>query len=139
MKYNKEIDALMTERFGRDRIIALATVDSGVPCVRYVNAYYENGAFYVITHALSGKMRQIAQCPAVAIAGDWFNAQGEGVNLGYFGKAENRSIADKLRQVFREWIDNGHNDFNDENTVILSVKLHSGVLFSHGTRYDVEF
>lgn len=139
MKYNQETDALMTERFGRDQVIALATVDGGAPCVRYVNAYYENGAFYVITHALSGKMRQIARCPAVAVAGDWFNARGEGINLGYFGKAENRPIADKLRQVFREWIDNGHNDFGDENTVILCLKLHSGVLFSHGTRYDVEF
>ena len=139
MKYNKEIGAIMTERFGRDRIIALATVSGGLPCVRNVDAYYENGAFYVITHARSGKMRQIAQCSAVAVAGEWFTAQGEGLNLGYFGKEENRPIADKLTRAFAEWIHNGHNDFDDENTVILCVKLHSATLFSNGVRYDVEF
>ena len=139
MKYCKEIDQIMAERFGRDSIIALATVDGSVPHVRNVNAYYENGAFYVITHALSGKMRQIAKRPAAAVAGEWFTAQGEGENLGYFGREENRWIAEKLRRVFVEWIDNGHNDFDDENTVILRVKLHSGTLFSHGVRYDVEF
>lgn len=45
----------MTERFGKNIIIALATVENEVPYVRYVNAYYEKGAFYIITHALSNK------------------------------------------------------------------------------------
>lgn len=40
----------MTERFGKDNIIALATVDNGIPYVRYVDAYYENGAFYMIAY-----------------------------------------------------------------------------------------
>ena len=45
----------MSERFGKDTIIALATVENEVHFVRYVNAYYENGAFYIITYALSIK------------------------------------------------------------------------------------
>ena len=49
----------MIERFGKDTVIALATVEGGVPYVRSVNAYYENGAFYIITYALSNKMKQI--------------------------------------------------------------------------------
>ena len=84
-------------------------------------------------------MNQIRQNAEVAIAGEWFTARGKGVNLGYFGKEENRDIADKLRKVFAEWIDNGHNDFSDENTIILCVKLTEGLLFYHGTRYDIEF
>lgn len=60
-------------------------------------------------------------------------------DLGYFGKEENREIADKLRLVFGEWIDNGHNDFEDENTIILCIKLVDGVLLSHGTAYNIEF
>ena len=49
---------MMDERFGQDSIIAVATVKDGEPYVRNVNGYYENGAFYVITYALSEKMKQ---------------------------------------------------------------------------------
>ena len=69
--------------------------------------------------------------------GEWFTAHGKGITLGYFGKEENRRIAEKLREVFSEWIDNGHNDFSDENTIILCVELTDGLLFSHGTRYEI--
>ena len=131
--------AIMQERFGKDNIIALATIGNNIPYVRYVNAYYEDGAFYIITYGLSNKMKQIAQNPTVSIAGDWFTAQGKGVSLGYFGKAENAELAEKLRSAFAEWIDNGHNNFADENTCILKVELTEGVLFSQGKRYHIDF
>lgn len=130
---------IMEERFGKDNVIALATVGDGEPYVRYVNAYYEDGAFYIITYALSNKMRQLEQNQTVSIAGDWFTAKGKGVSLGYFGKPENADMAAKLREVFAEWIDNGHNNFADENTIILKVELIEGVLFSQGKRYHVDF
>ena len=133
---SQEAGKIMADRFGKDSIIALATVDKGVPYVRYVDAYYENGAFYTITHALSGKMKQISDNAAVAIAGEWFTGHGKGINLGYFGKSENREIAEKLKTAFSPWIGNGHNNFENENTVILCVKLTDGVLFSQGTRYE---
>lgn len=136
IKLEQEVEEIMKERFGKDTIIALATTEKGVPYVRSVDAYYENGAFYIITYALSNKMRQIAENPVVAIAGDWFTAHGKGINLGYFGKEENSLIAGKLRNAFAEWIDNGHNNFEDENTIILCVELTDGVLLSHGTRYE---
>lgn len=130
---------IMTERFGKDNVIALATTCDNVPYVRYVNAYYEDSAFYIITYALSNKMKQIQQNATVSIAGDWFTAQGIGGNLGYFGKPENMALATKLRSAFAEWIDNGHNNFADENTCILKVELAEGVLFSHGKRYHIDF
>lgn len=138
-KLNDESKKLMEERFGTDSIIALATMDQERPHVRYVNAHYEDGAFYVITYGLSDKMKQIEKIADVAIAGDWFIAHGRGVNLGYFGKEENAEIAQKLRTAFAAWIDNGHNNFSDRNTCILCVRLTDGVLFSHGTRYDIDF
>ncbi|MBE5801600.1 MAG: pyridoxamine 5'-phosphate oxidase family protein [Clostridiales bacterium] len=134
-----EAAKIMKERFGKDSLIALATTEGGMPSVRMVNAYYEDGMFYVITYGCSGKMKQIEKNPAVAIAGDWFTAHGRGINLGYFGKSENQEIAGKLRAAFHCWIDNGHNDFADENTCILCIRLTDGVLFSHGTRYDIDF
>lgn len=138
-KLTKEAEAIMAERFGKDSIIALATVKDGKPYVRNVNAYYENGAFYIITYGLSDKMKQIQKNPLVAIAGEWFTAHGEGKNLGYFGTNKNTDIAEKLKKVFSEWIDNGHNDFSDENTCILRIGLTDGLLLSHGTRYEIDF
>ena len=130
---------IMNERFGKDNVISLATSADNVPYVRYVNAYYENGAFYIITYALSNKMRQIEKNPTVALAGDWFTATGKGVNLGWFGRTENKELAEKLRSAFESWIDNGHNNFADENTIILCIQLEQGVLFFHGTRYEIDF
>ena len=138
-KLTKITTDIMNERFGKDNIIALATVDGDMPAVRNVDAYYEDGAFYIITYALSAKMKQLEKNNKVAIAGDWFTAHGKGINLGYFGKAENKAIAEKLRKAFAEWIDNGHNNFEDENTCILCIELTDGVLFSHGTRYEIDF
>lgn len=132
-----EMEKIMVERFGKDNILALATVEDGIPHVRSVNAYYEDGAFYVITYALSGKMRQIGKNPAVALAGDWYTAQGTGENLGWVGAPENAAITAKLRQVFSAWIDNGHTNFEDVNTVILRIRVTSAVLFDHGRRYEL--
>ncbi|MCM1118861.1 MAG: pyridoxamine 5'-phosphate oxidase family protein [bacterium] len=138
-KLSKEVAAILTEWFGQDTVISLATMEDGRPSVRRVNGYYEDGAFYVITYGLSAKMRQIAVNPTVAVCGDWFSAHGEAVNLGYFGKAENAGIAGKLRRAFAAWIDNGHNNFEDENTCILCIRLTDGILLCHGTRYEIDF
>ena len=131
--------AIMEERFGRDRMISLATAVDNLPSVRDVNGYYRDGSFYIITHALSGKMQQIAQNPRVAISGEWFSAHGLAENLGHVLKEENRELIFTLRQVFSSWYHNGHVDESDPNTCILRVRLTDGVLFKNGTRYAVDF
>ena len=138
-KLSQEAEKILLERFGKDSIIALATIENDKPYVRSVDSFYEDGAFYVLTHGLSRKMIQIERNPNVAISGVWFTANGKGTNLGYFGKKENERIARKMQAVFSEWIDNGHNNFEDENTCILKIELTDGVLFSHGTRYEIDF
>lgn len=138
-KLSREAEQIMLERFGKDSLIALATTENGKPFVRNVDSFYEDGAFYVLTYGKSNKMRQIAENPNVAIAGDWFTANGKGINLGYFGKKENEWIANKMQVVFAEWINNGHNNFEDENTCILEIELTDGLLLSHGTRYEIDF
>jgi Pyridoxamine 5''-phosphate oxidase. len=90
---------IMKERFGHDNVVALATQCGGMPYVRYVNAYYEDGSFYVITYVLSEKMRHIGETPIVAIAGEWFNGHGVAENLGWFSAEKNRAVAEKLRRV----------------------------------------
>lgn len=139
MSISIEAEKIMIERFGNDNVISLATSENNIPSVRYVNAFYENGAFFVLTYALSNKMNQIKQNPVISIAADWFTASGIGENLGYFGSEQNKELAGEMKRKFSEWIDNGHNNFEDENTIILKLKLTRGVLFSNGTRYDIEF
>lgn len=146
MRFTKEEQAMkeeglkvMQERFGKDNVIVLGTIDGEYPAVRQVNGYYEDGAFYIITYALSNKMKQIGVNPNVSVCAEWFSGKGKAVNMGYFGKEENREMAEKLRKAFASWIDNGHNNFDDENTIILKIDLLDCVLFSHGTRYEINF
>lgn len=139
MKLNADLVAKMDERFGHDNLIALATVDGDSPAVRTVNAYYEDGCFYTITHALSGKMQQIGINPKVAICGDWFTAHGIGESMGHILLEANADLAGKLRTVFAEWYDNGHTNEADPNTIILRIRLTDGVLFWQGTRYEIDF
>ena len=139
MKNNEITNAIIQERFGKDSLIALATVDGDIPAVRTVNTVYIDGAFYVVTYALSGKMKQIAKNPTVAICGDWFTAHGVGENLGHVLLEENQNIMEKLRTAFSAWYNNGHTNEADPNTCLLKIRLTDGVLFSHGTRSDIEF
>lgn len=138
-KFPQKAQEIMNERFHHDCLIALATMEENIPCVRTVNGFYEDGAFYVITHALSNKMKQIEKNSIAAICGEWFTAHGMGENLGYIRDEKNKVIADKLRAAFSEWYDNGHTDENDPNTCILCIHLTDGVILSHGTRYIVDF
>ena len=127
---------IMKERFGKDNIIALATVGDGEPYVRYVNSYYEEGAFYIITYALSNKMRQIAKNSTVALCGEWFTGHGRAQKLGWVRKVENAELAERLRSAFSAWYQNGHVNEKDENTVILKITLTDGVLMAEGKRYE---
>lgn len=138
-KLSPEAEKILAERFGSDSLIALATSVNNTPYVRNVNAFYEDGAFYVLTYALSDKMKQIAKNPVVAISGEWFTAHGMGVDLGSFSSVGNKALAEKMRSVFSQWIDNEHNDLEDKNTIILKIELTDGILMSHGTRYEIDF
>lgn len=134
-----EAEAAMKERFGHDSLLALATVENGLPWVRTVNAYYENGSFYIITHGLSNKMRQLRTDPHASMCGDWFTCHGLAIDLGAYKETSNARMAEILRKVFASWIDNGHNNLEDEQCRILQIQLTDAVLFCHGTRYDLVY
>lgn len=135
-QWTDEAENIMRERFGKDSLIALATVIAGTPYARTVNAFYDRGAFFILTDARSNKIRQLADNPCAAIAGDWFTGHAKAQCLGALAAPENRAVSEKMRAVFSSWIDNGHSNPEDPNTVILRLELTDGVLFSHGTRYS---
>jgi hypothetical protein len=129
---------LLEEKFGggKDNAIALATIAREAnadgkprPIVRTVDAYYENGVFYVTTYGKSNKMLQIAQNEEVSIAAnpEMFTASGIGENLGWVMDAKNAEIRAKLRKAFAEWYDMANNE-KDENCCILAIRLIKGTL-----------
>jgi len=129
---------LLEEKFGngKDNIISLATIARELgangksrPVVREVDAYYEDGAFYVVTYGKSNKVQQILQNSevAVAVGGEWFTAIGIGENLGWVLDPKNTEIRTKLRTVFAAWYDMANNE-KDENCCILAIYLTKGTL-----------
>ncbi len=129
---------LLEEKFGngKDNAISLATIARETnsdgkprPVVRSVDAYYEDGTFYVVTYGKSNKMLQIAQNPEVSVAGclEMFTANGVGENLGWVLDPKNAEIRTKLRAAFAEWYDMANNE-KDENCCILAIRLTRGTL-----------
>jgi hypothetical protein len=137
--YEKAME-LMTERFGKDSLIALATTDGKRLYNRIIDAYFENGSFYISTHGLSGKMKQIELNPDVAVcAVDWFTGHGTGKNLGWVLEPQNAEIRAKLRKEF-VWYDSVTNE-QDKNCCILEIRLTNGMLIKdhHAIRYQIDF
>lgn len=138
-KLNETTKRIMEKRFGHNCLIAVATMNGDRPDVRVVNAFYKDGAFYSVTYALSGKMKQLEKNPSAAVCGEWFSGHGIGENLGYICADKNAELADELRKVFYEWYDNGHTDESDPNTCILRIQLTDGVILNNGIRYEIDF
>src|SRR5690554_753882 len=142
---------IIEERCGgdRDNVISLATIalEPNVegkprPYVREVDAFYEDGVFYVTTWAKSTKMQQIAQNQEVAFAvcNQWFSGNGIGENLGWIMDSKNVKLRSKLRDAFSAWYDIA-NDEKDENCIILAIRVtRATVIKDHGVvRYNMDF
>ena len=141
MNNYSEAIRVMAERFSKDSLISIATIENNRPFVRTVDGYYEDGAFYVVTYTLSNKMKQIKNNPEVAICGEWFSAHGIGENIGHVRDECNTEIMAKLREAFAMWYNNGHVDENDPNTCVLRIRLTKGLLIDleNQKRYDMDF
>ncbi len=138
-KYENAMN-IMTERFGKDSLIAIATTDGERQYNRMVDAYFEDGAFYVSTYALSNKVKQVESHPEVAVcAVDWFSGHGHGRNLGWVLDPQNAEIRSKLREAF-VWYDDANNE-QDQNCCILEIQLTDGMLIKdhHAVRYQIDF
>lgn len=129
---------LLEEKFGKnkDNILALASIagtpganGSPRPVVRGVDAYYEDGVFYVSTNAQSNKMLQIAINPQISVSSlsEMFAATAIGENLGWVLDPKNARIREKLRSCFAAWYDKANNE-EDKNCCILAIRLKHGTL-----------
>lgn len=134
---------------GKDNIIALATIANDVsadgnpyPYVREVDAYYEDGVFYITTWGKSNKIMQIANNKEVAfvVCKEGISGSGIGENLGWVLSPKNAELRLKLRKAFSNWYDHANNE-NDENCVILAVHVTRGSIFRDegAIQYNLDF
>ncbi|MDR0273603.1 MAG: pyridoxamine 5'-phosphate oxidase family protein [Clostridiales bacterium] len=132
---------------GKDNLIALATMTlpdgegKTRSTVRMVDAYYEDGAFYVSTYAKGNKARQIERNDEVSVAStDWFTGQGKAVNLGWVKDEKNADILAKMKKNFAGWF-NDHGNEDSPDSIAIKITLTNGVVIKdHGAeRYEVDF
>ncbi len=126
---------------GKDNLIALGTIAlspnaAGNPrsAVRMVDAYYEDGKFYVSSSALKNKTLEIEKNNEVSVCGlDLFTAQGTAENLGWVKEEKNAEIRAKMKKYFL-WFDD-HGDEESPDSIVLRITLTEGTLTDNERKY----
>ena len=134
-----EIQSIMKERFGTERLITIATSEDNIPYIRAVNAVYENGWFYFATLSNSSKMKQMEENPITAVCGPWFNGHGTAHNLGSISITQNKHIYKLLRTSFESWIHEAKINVTDTEIVLCGIQMTKATLYSQSQRYDILF
>lgn len=129
---------VMKELFARDYQFALATTSKNIPSVRYVDTYFDNGSFYIVTYLKSKKVKEIEANKNVALCNKLYSFTGVAYNLGHPLEPENSKIREKLINAFEPWYFK-HNNENDENMCYVKVELTHGFFYKDGTGYSVDF
>lgn len=135
--YEKAID-VMKELFARDYQFALATVKDNIPSVRFVDTYYEDGSFYVVTYSQSQKVQALTANSHVSLCNNMYRFNGNANNIGHPLLPENSSIRNVLIKVFEPWYF-AHNNENDEHMCYVKIELKNGFIYKDGTGYKVDF
>ncbi len=136
--YEKSLEVLET-LFGKDSQFALATSHDNAPFVRFVDVYYHDGSFYLITYGTSKKVIDIMGNPHVALVSHRLHRfLGLATNIGHPLKAENALIREKLLVAFEKWYFLANNE-KDPQTCLIQIKLNEGFFYHDGTGYKVDF
>ena len=124
--------------FARDYQFALATSNNNIPAVRFIDTFYDNGAFYIVTYGKSDKVKEIEHNPIVSLSKDLYRFTGFARNIGHPLLKENLKIREKLIKIFESWYF-AHNNENDEDMCYIKVDLNQGLFYKDGTGYKVNF
>ena len=135
--YEKSLKVL-EELFGRDDQFSLATVRGHSPSIRVVDTYYSERAFWIVTYALSNKVKEIEENPNVALCKGFYNFTGKAYNAGHPLEKKNLFIREKLVEAFKPWYF-AHNNEGDENMCYIKVELEKGFFHRDGRGYKVDF
>ncbi|KNY25312.1 pyridoxamine 5'-phosphate oxidase [Pseudobacteroides cellulosolvens] len=135
--YEKSLE-ILSELFSKDYQFALATSNENVPSVRFIDTYYEDCAFYIVTYEKSQKVIEMHGNKKVALCNKLYRFSGTAYILGHPLKDENKNIRSKLIEVFSSWYFK-HNNENDENMCYIKIQLDSGFFYKDGIGYKVDF
>lgn len=128
----------MNELFARDYQFAFATTNDHVPSVRFVDTYYDDGCFYIVTYAKSKKVKELEINKNVSLCNKLYSFNGIANNLGHPLKPENSEIREKLIGAFEPWYFK-HNNENDENMCYIKVEVTNGFFYKDGIGFKVDF
>ena len=136
------LGSYVVEPIGADIAIEASDDKMSYPCIRQVDAYYEEGVFYVTTWAQSNKMLQISNNKNVAFSNcpNGITGRGIGENLGWVLDPKNAELRVKLRKVFSKWYDEA-NDEKNENCVILAIRITKALILMEESNafYNLDF
>ena len=135
--YEKSLNVL-DELFAKDYQFALATSNDNLPSVRFVDTFYYNGAFYIVTYAKSQKVKDIEKNPEISMCNKLYRFRGTARNIGHPLSEKNHAIRENLIKVFEPWYF-AHNNENDENMCYVRIELKQGFFYKDGTGYKVDF
>lgn len=129
---------VMEEMFAKDYQFAMATARDNQPSVRFVDTFFHEGSFFVVTNAKSQKVQELEINSKVALSNRLYRFSGKAYNLGHPLQPENQEIRSKLIKAFEPWYF-PHNDENDENMCYVEIVLVEGFFYRDGIGYQVNF
>ncbi|ABR35358.1 pyridoxamine 5'-phosphate oxidase family protein [Clostridium beijerinckii] len=69
--------------FAKDYQFALATSNDNIPSVRFVDTFYDNGAFYIVSYAKSQKVQEIEKSNKISMCNKLYRFTGIAHNIGH--------------------------------------------------------
>lgn len=136
-EYEESLKVLQ-EVFARDYQFALATSKDNIPSVRFVDTFYDDGSFYIVSYAKSQKVKEIEKNSEISMCNRLYRFTGTARNIGHPLLQENHAIREKLIKVFEPWYF-AHNNEKDENMCYVKIDLKQGFFYKDGTGYKVDF
>lgn len=135
--YNESMK-VMSELFGKDYHFAMATAKDNIPSVRFVDTFFEDGIFYIVTYSNSQKVKDITENSQVSFSRNFHRFNGKAYNIGHPLLPENKEIRSKLIKVFEPWYFE-HNNEAHENMCFVKVELEDGFFYKNNVGYKVNF
>lgn len=134
----EKAQTVLQELFAKDYQFALATCKDNIPSVRFVDTFYDDGAFYVVTYALTQKVSEIQENAPVSLCNKLYSFSGKAYNIGHPLDDQNKEIRGKLVKAFEPWYFL-HNNEDDKNMCYIKVELEHGFFYKDGSGYKVDF
>lgn len=129
---------VMNELFGKDYQFALATTINDMPSIRFVDAFFDKGSFYIVTYDNTQKIKEINTNKNVSLCNEMYNFSGIAKNIGHPLDKKNHEIRKKLVKVFEPWYFI-HNDESDEKMCYIEIKVTHGFCYKDGIGYKMDF